>query len=84
MFAPEPDEPVFTVERLTVNALAPRFLEEVPRFLRVLFSTFSAVLTGGGGGAGGGTGSGILGAFGDMHIVKPWLGYFHFEFYFVL
>lgn len=81
MFAPEPDEPVFTAERRTVNADVPRFLEDW-RFLSELFTTFSAVLVGGGGGAGGGTGSGILGD--DMHIVKPWLRWFRFEFYFVL
>lgn len=80
MFAPEPDEPVFTVERLTVNEEAPLFLEDC-RFLRDLFTTFSAVLVGGGGGGAGGIGSGILGA--DEHIVKPWLGYFRFGFYFV-
>ncbi len=80
MFAPEPDEPVFTVERrLTVNADVPRFLEEL-RFLRALFSTFFAVLVGGGGAGGGGAGGGAFGAFGalydlgDEHIVKPWLG----------
>jgi hypothetical protein len=60
MFAPEPDEPVFTVERLTVNADVPLFLD-VCCFFRDLFSTFLAVFVGGGGGAGGGTGSGILG-----------------------
>ena len=81
MFAPEPDEPVFTVERLTVNAEVPLFLEDW-RFLSDLFTTLSAVFVGGGGGAGGSTGSGILGD--DMHIVKPWLGYFRFGFYFVL
>ena len=81
MFAPEPDEPVFTVERLTVNAEVPRFLDDC-RFLSTLFSIFFAVLVGGGGGAGGGTGSGIWGD--DMHMVKPWLGCFRFEFYFVL
>jgi len=61
MFAPEPDEPVFTVERRTVNAEVPLFLERL-RFFSDLFSTFWAVFVGGGGGAGGGTGSGILGA----------------------
>jgi len=81
MFAPVPDEPVFTVERLNVNAEVPRLLDDC-RFLSELFPTFSAVLVGGGGGAGGGTGSGILGD--DMHIVKPWLGWFRFGFYFVL
>ncbi len=81
MFAPEPDEPVFNVERLTVKAEVPRLLDDC-RFLSELFPTFAAVLGGGGGGAGGGTGSGILGD--DMHIVNLWLGYFRFEFYFVL
>ena len=52
MFAPEPDEPVFTVERLTVNADVPRFLEELLRFLRALFPTLVAVLVGGGGAEG--------------------------------
>jgi len=66
ILAPLPDEPVFTVERRTVRAEVPRFLE-LWRFLRALFSTFFAVLVGGGGGAGGGTGSGILGD--DMHIL---------------
>ena len=84
MFAPVPDEPVFTVERRDiVNAPVPRFFEEeVLLLLRVLFWTFDAILAGGGGGAtggGGAGGSGILGAF--MHIVKPWLGYFRFEVY---
>jgi hypothetical protein len=60
MFAPEPDEPVFTVERRTVKADVPLFLD-VCRFFRDLFSTSLAVFVGGGGGAGGGTGSGILG-----------------------
>ena len=80
MFAPEPDEPVFTVERRTVNADVPRFLERC-LFLSDLFSTFVAVSVGGGGGAGGGAGSGIFGA--DEHIVNLWLGYFRFGFYFV-
>ena len=80
MFAPVPDEPVFTVERRIVNEDAPRFLD-FWRLLSALFSTFSAVLVGGGGGAGGGGGSGILGD--DMHIVKPRLECFHFGFYFV-
>ena len=66
MFAPLPAEPVFTVERRTVRADVPLFLE-LWRFLRALFSTFFATLVGGGGGAGGGTGSGILGA--DVHII---------------
>ena len=66
MFAPLPAEPVFTVERRTVRADVPLFLE-LWRFLSALFSTFCATLVGGGGGAGGGTGSGILGA--DMHIM---------------
>jgi len=81
MFAPEPDEPVFTVGRLIVSEDVPRFLDFC-RALSVVFFTFFAVSTGGGGGAGGGGGSGILGF--DMHIVKPWLGYFRFGFYFVL
>jgi hypothetical protein len=80
MFAPEPDEPVFTVERRTVNADVPRFLD-LWRLLSDLFSTFSAVLVGGGGGGGGGGGVGILGD--EEHIVKPWLGCFRFGFYFV-
>ena len=67
MFAPEPDDPVLTVERRTVRAEVPRFLEEPPRRLRALFSTVFAVLVGGGGGAGGGTGSGILGD--DIHMM---------------
>jgi len=79
MFAPVPDEPVFTVERRIVRAEVPRFLE-LWRFLSALFSTFSAVSVGGGGGAGGGGGFGILGA---EHIVNLWLGYFRFGFYFV-
>jgi hypothetical protein len=80
MFAPEPDEPVFTVARRNVNAEVPRFLE-LWRLLSDLFTDLSAVLVGGGGAAGGGTGSGILGA--DEHIVNLWLGYFRFGFYFV-
>jgi len=79
MFAPEPDEPVFIVGRLIVSEDEPRFFAFC--LLRAVFSTFLAVLVGGGGGAGGGTGSGI---FGELHIVKPWLGYFRFGFYFVL
>ena len=67
MFAPVPDEPVFTVERLTVKADVPRFLERC-LFLSDLFSAFSAVLVGGGGGAGGGGAGGILGA--EEHIVN--------------
>tara|TARA_B110000046_G_scaffold51982_1_gene57894 strand:- start:1340 stop:1591 length:252 start_codon:yes stop_codon:yes gene_type:complete len=66
MFAPLPADPVFTVERRTVRADVPLFLE-LWRFLSALFSTFFATLVGGGGGAGGGTGSGILGD--DMHIM---------------
>ena len=81
MFAPVPDEPVFTVARRIVNADVPRFLEDPCRRFSDLFSTRLAVLVGGGGGAGGGGGSGILGA--DVHIVKPRLEYFHFGFYFV-
>jgi hypothetical protein len=57
---------VFTVDRRTVNAEVPLFLEDW-RFFKDLFSTFFATLVGGGGGAGGGTGSGILGA--DVHII---------------
>jgi hypothetical protein len=65
-----PLEPVLTVERRIVRAEVPRFLEELLRFLRALFSTVLAVLVGGGGGAGGGTGSGIAGILGDdMHMV---------------
>ena len=48
MFAPVPDEPVFTAERRIVNADVPRFLE-LWRLLSDLFLTFSAVLVGGGG-----------------------------------
>lgn len=52
----------------TVKPEVPLLLE-VARLFRVLFTTFFAVLTGGGGGAGAGIGSGILGALGaDMHI----------------
>jgi hypothetical protein len=73
MFAPLPADPVFTVERRTVRAEVPLFLE-LCRFLSALFSTFLATLVGGGGGAGGGTGSGILGA--DVHIiVLLWVDY---------
>jgi len=78
MFAPVPLEPVLTVERRTVRAEVPRFLELL-RFLRDVFLAFFAVSVGGGGGAGGGDGSGILGD--DIHIVKPWLGCFRFGFY---
>jgi hypothetical protein len=60
-----PDDPVFTEDRRTVNALVPLFVEEL-RFFRVLFSTFFAVGVGGGGASGGGGGSGILGL--DVHI----------------
>mgnify|MGYP001337176569 FL=1 len=86
MFAPVPDEPVFTVGRRDiVNAPVPRFFEEEALLLlRALFLTVDAILAGGGGGAtgaGGSGGSGIFGAF--MHIVKPWLGYFRFGVYFV-
>ena len=66
MLAPLPDEPVFTVERRTVSAEVPRFLE-LWRFFRAVFSTFLAVSVGGGGGAIGGGGAGILGF--DMHII---------------
>ena len=64
-----------------VKALTPLF-RELLRLLSALFVTFSAVLVGGGGGGGGGGGVGIFGD--DIHIVKPWLIYFRFEFYFVL
>lgn len=60
MFAPEPPDPVFTVERRTVKDEAPLRLTCF-RFLRAALSTRSATGSGGGGGAGGGTGSGILG-----------------------
>ena len=79
MFAPVPLEPVLTELRRIVNALTPLF-RELLRRLSALFSTLSAVLIGAGGGAGGGGGSGILGT---LHIVKPWLIYSRFEFYFV-
>jgi len=64
-----PDDPVFTVERRTVNVDVPLFFDDW-RFFSDLFSTFLAVFFGGGGGAGGGTGgngSGILGA--EVHII---------------
>ena len=67
MLAPLPDEPVFTVERRTVSAEVPRFLE-LWRFFNALLSTFSATLVGGGGGAGGGGGGGGILGF-DMHII---------------
>ena len=67
MFAPVPLEPVFTEERRIVSALEPRLDEGRLRFFRDLFSTFVAVLVGGGGGAGGGVGAGILGV---LHIVQ--------------
>jgi hypothetical protein len=67
MFAPLPAEPVFTVERRTVRADVPLFLE-LWRFLSALFSTFFATSVGGGGAAGGGAGSGILGGF-ELHIM---------------
>ena len=66
MLAPLPDEPVFTVERRTVRAEVPRFLE-LWRFFKALLPTFSATLVGGGGGAGGAAGVGIFGD--DMHII---------------
>lgn len=67
MFAPVPLEPVFTEgRRLTVKAEVPRFLD-VCRLLRVLFSTFVAVVTGGGGAGGGGAGGG--GNLGLEHIL---------------
>ena len=65
MLAPVPAEPVFTVDRRTVRAEVPRFLE-LWRFLSDLLTTFLATFVGGGGAAGGGTGSGTLGV--DMHI----------------
>ena len=77
MFAPVPLEPVLPELRRILKALVPRFLELL-LFLRVLFTTFSAVFVGGGGGAGGGTGSGILGE--DIHITILSLIYFRFEF----
>ena len=80
MFAPVPLEPVLTELRRIVNALVPLF-RELLRRLSALFSTLCAVLVGAGGGEGGGGGSGILGD--DIHIVKPWLIYSRFEFYFV-
>ena len=81
MFAPVPDEPVFTVARRIVNADVPRFLEDPCRRFSVLFSTRLAVLVGGGGGAGGGGGVGIFGD--DILIVNPWLRCFRFGVYFV-
>ena len=69
---------MFTVERRTVNADVPLFLD-VCRFFSDLFSTFLAVFVGGGGGAGGGTGSGILGA--EVHIINSCLGCFRFVVY---
>ena len=72
MFAPVPDDPVLTVERRTVNADVPLFFDDW-RFFSDLFSTFFAVLVGGGGGAGGGTGSGISGF--DMHISYSSFGF---------
>ena len=49
-----------------VSADVPRFLEEVLRRFNDLFSTFDAVLVGGGGGAGGGAGFRIVGD--DRHM----------------
>ena len=72
MFAPEPDDPVLTVERRTVRAETPRFLEPLRR-LRALFSTVFAVLVGGGGGAGGGGGGGILGDDKHMMLFFLWV-----------
>ena len=78
MFAPVPLEPLFTEERRIVSALEPRLDEGLLRFFRDLFSTFIAVLVGGGGGAGGGVGAGIFGV--DKHIAFNlyWLGGFRF------
>lgn len=73
MLAPLPVEPVFTDERRTVKDEVPRLLLLVALFLIDVFSTFCAVLAGGGGGAGGGTGSGILGALG-VHIISLLVG----------
>lgn len=68
MFAPLPDDPVFTEGVLRiVRADVPRRLVLL-RELRTLFSTLVAVLVGGGGAIGGGAGSGILGV--DTHIIK--------------
>lgn len=84
MFAPLPDDPVFTEGVLRiVRADVPRRLVLL-RELRTLFSTFVAVLVGGGGAAGGGAaaGSGALGV--DRHIIKFILSviiYFRFAFY---
>ena len=65
MFAPLPEEPVFTLGRRTVSADVPRFLEVSFR-LGALFSTLFAILVGGGGGAGGGAGFRIVGD--DRHM----------------
>lgn len=78
MFAPEPDEPVFTVERRTVKAEVPEFLVFC-LFFRAVFVALRAVFVGGGGGAGGGTGSGIFGA--DVHIINLYLVCFRFVVY---
>lgn len=68
MFAPLPDDPVFTEGVLRiVRADVPRRLVLL-RELRTLFSTFVAVLVGGGGATGGGVAAGTLGV--DMHIIK--------------
>ena len=70
MFAPLPDDPVFTEGVLRiVRADVPRRLVLL-RELRTLFSTLVAVLVGGGGATGGGAeaATGTLGV--DMHIIK--------------
>lgn len=68
MLAPEPAEEIFTEGLRTVNADVP--LIPVPFFLRFVaaFSTFDAVLVGGGGAAGGPATSGISGDDG-IHII---------------
>lgn len=81
MLAPEPVEEIFTEGLRTVKADVP--LIPVPFFLRFVaaFSTFAAVLVGGGGAAGGPTGSGIVGVLGaDKHIIILSLKCFRFEF----
>lgn len=72
MFAPLPDDPVFTEGVLRiVRADVPRRLVLL-RELRTLFSTFVAVLVGGGGAIGGGAAAaaGALGVEGITHIIK--------------
>jgi hypothetical protein len=83
MLAPLPDEPVFTGERRTVKDEVPRLLLFDWRFLIDVFSTFFAVLVGGGAGAGGGTGSGILGAEG-VHIFSLLVGKQRFVLHYML